>query len=198
MDKSKETGKTLTHTKDQTPLSGNLQEYLEVSPCPAFSHSTRRRRHRSVRGTSILQCVALTTLSMWISSMCPTTACSVGKDESTVTSTNRSLTLTTSRVSGGISMLSRAQQVSFFPSLCWGHTETLYDVWLLSFVAQDRISSVDRTVNFRWQITTDIGSWQNKVGNAGLAPDACDPEQRCNWQDRGITFWHRMSRWGLL
>ena len=38
-------------------LSGNLQEYLEASPCPAFSLATRHRRHRSVRGTSILQFV---------------------------------------------------------------------------------------------------------------------------------------------
>ena len=57
MGKSKKVGKTLTHTKEQTPLSGNLQEYLEESPCPAFSRATRRRRHRSVRGTSILQLV---------------------------------------------------------------------------------------------------------------------------------------------
>ena len=35
----------------------------------------------------------LTTLSMCISSMCPTTVCSVVKDTSTVTATNRSLTL---------------------------------------------------------------------------------------------------------
>ncbi len=33
----------------------------------------------------------------------------------------------------------------------------MYDVCLLSFVVQDRISSADRAVNFRWQITTDIG-----------------------------------------
>ena len=48
---------------------------------------------------------------------------------------------------------------------------------------QDRISCSDHSVNFRWQITTDIGSRQNKAGHGGLAPDACDPEQRCNWQN---------------
>jgi hypothetical protein len=60
----------------------------------------------------------LTALSICISSMRPTTACSVVKDASTVTATNSSLTPTASRVSGGISMLSRAQQVSFSPSSC--------------------------------------------------------------------------------
>jgi hypothetical protein len=60
----------------------------------------------------------LTAISMCISSMRPTTACSVVKDASTVTATNISLTPTDSRVSGGISMLSRAQQVSFSPSSC--------------------------------------------------------------------------------
>ena len=53
MGKSRKAGKTLTHTKEQTPLlplSGNLQENLEASPCPVFSRATRRRRHRSVRG----------------------------------------------------------------------------------------------------------------------------------------------------
>jgi hypothetical protein len=45
----------------------------------------------------------------------------------------------------------------------------LYDVSLLSFVVQDRISCADRAVNFRWQITTDIGSLQNKAGNANPA-----------------------------
>ena len=60
----------------------------------------------------------LTAISMCISSMRPTTACSVVKDASTVTATNSSLTPTASRVSGGISMLSRAQQVSFSPSSC--------------------------------------------------------------------------------
>ncbi len=43
----------------------------------------------------------------------------------TRTATNRSLTPTASRVSGVFSILSRAQQVSFSPSSCWGHTETL-------------------------------------------------------------------------
>jgi hypothetical protein len=60
MGKSKKAGKTSTHTKEQTPLlplSGNLQENLESSPCPDFSRATRRRCHRSVRGTSILQLV---------------------------------------------------------------------------------------------------------------------------------------------
>jgi hypothetical protein len=60
----------------------------------------------------------LTALSICISSMRPTTSCSVVKDTSTVTVTNSSLTPTTSRVSGGISMLCRAQQVSFSPSSC--------------------------------------------------------------------------------
>jgi len=60
----------------------------------------------------------LTAISMCISSMRPTTACSVVKDSSTVTATNSSLTPTASRVSGGISMLCRAQQVSFSPSSC--------------------------------------------------------------------------------
>jgi hypothetical protein len=78
---------------------------------------------------------------------------------------------TVSRVSGGISMLSLAQPVNFSPSSCWGHTETLYDVWFLSFVVQDRVSYTDRAVNFRWQITTDIGSWQNNAGNAILDHD---------------------------
>ena len=53
--------------------------------------------------------VDLTEISMCISSMCPTTACSVVKDSSTVTATNSSLTQTVSRVSGGMSMISRAQ-----------------------------------------------------------------------------------------
>ena len=48
----------------------------------------------------------LTAISMCISSMRPTTACSVVKDASTVTTTNSSLTPTASRVSGGISMSS--------------------------------------------------------------------------------------------
>ena len=43
----------------------------------------------------------LTAISMCISSMRPTTVCSVVKDSSTVTATNRSLTPTASRVSGG-------------------------------------------------------------------------------------------------
>ncbi len=60
----------------------------------------------------------LTAISMCISSMCPTTVCSVVKDASTVTTTNNSLTQTASRVSGGISMNSHAQQVSFSPSSC--------------------------------------------------------------------------------
>ncbi len=60
----------------------------------------------------------LTAMSMCISSMSPVTVCSVVKDESTVTTTNSSLTPTASRVSGGISMLSRAEQVSFSPSSC--------------------------------------------------------------------------------
>ncbi len=141
----------------------------------------------------------LTTLSMCISSMRPTTACSVVKDASTVTATNRSLTQTASRVSGDISMISREKQVSFSPSSCWGHNETLYDVWLLSSVVQERISCADHAVNFRWQITTDIGSWQNKAGNAGLTPDACDPEHLCNWQDRGWIRHHpRCWRPGLV
>jgi hypothetical protein len=57
MGKSKKSGKTLAHTKEQTPqlpLSGNLQENLESSPCPAFSGTTMRSHHTSVRGTSIL------------------------------------------------------------------------------------------------------------------------------------------------
>ena len=60
MVKSKKVGKTLAHTKEETPLlplSGNLQENLQTSPCQPFSRGTRRRRHRSVRGTSILQMV---------------------------------------------------------------------------------------------------------------------------------------------
>ncbi len=65
----------------------------------------------------------LTALSICISSMRPTSVCSVVKDVSTVTATNTSLTPTDSRVSGG-----------------------------------DRISCADRAVNFRWQITADIGS----------------------------------------
>ncbi len=55
--------------------------------------------------------VVLTTISMCISSMRPTTACSVVKDVSTVTATNSSLTPTASRVSGGISMPCRQLQV---------------------------------------------------------------------------------------
>ena len=58
MGKSKKAGKTSTHTKEQTPLlplSGNLQENLESSPCPDFSRATRCRCHRSVRGTSVGQ-----------------------------------------------------------------------------------------------------------------------------------------------
>jgi hypothetical protein len=44
--------------------------------------------------------VHFATFSICISSMRPTTACSVVKDASTVTATNRSLTPTVSRVSG--------------------------------------------------------------------------------------------------
>jgi hypothetical protein len=62
--------------------------------------------------------VVLTALSICISSMCPTTACSVVKDASTVTATKNSLTPTVSRVPGDISMLSRVHQVSFSPSSC--------------------------------------------------------------------------------
>jgi hypothetical protein len=58
----------------------------------------------------------LTALSICISSMRPTTTCSVVKDASTVTATNSSLPPTVSRVPGDISMLSRVQQVSFSPS----------------------------------------------------------------------------------
>jgi hypothetical protein len=43
----------------------------------------------------------LTVMSMCISSIRPTTTCSVVKDSSTVTATNTSLTPTVSRVSGG-------------------------------------------------------------------------------------------------
>ncbi len=46
----KKAGKTLAHTKEQTPLlslSGNLQENLEASPCPAFSRATTRMPHRT-------------------------------------------------------------------------------------------------------------------------------------------------------
>jgi hypothetical protein len=46
---SKKAGKTLEHTKEQTPLlflSGNLQENLETSPCPPFSRATRHKSHR--------------------------------------------------------------------------------------------------------------------------------------------------------
>ena len=52
----------------------------------------------------------LTAISMCISSMCPTTVCSVVKDESTVTTTNRFFTLTVSRVSGGGSVDSYEHQ----------------------------------------------------------------------------------------
>jgi TolB-like protein len=31
------------------PLSGTLQEYLESSPCPGFSHVTRHRSHRHLQ-----------------------------------------------------------------------------------------------------------------------------------------------------
>ncbi len=44
-------------------------------------------------------CAVLTALSICISSMRPTTVCSVVKDASTVTATNSSLTPTASRVS---------------------------------------------------------------------------------------------------
>ncbi len=60
MGKSRKARKTLAHTKEQSPLlplSGNLQENLESSPCPSFSRATRRRRHRFVRGTRIQQLV---------------------------------------------------------------------------------------------------------------------------------------------
>ena len=40
----------------------------------------------------------------------------------------------------------------------------------------------------------DIGSWQNKVGNVGMTPDVCDPEQHCNWQERGWIR-HHPRRW---
>jgi hypothetical protein len=62
-----------------------------------------------------------------------------------------------SRESGGISM-------SIF--LARDKVQSSQRVWLLSFDVQDRISCSDRTVNFRWQITTYIGGWQNKDGNA--------------------------------
>ena len=48
--------------------------------------------------------VVLTVVSMCISSMRPTTVCSVVKDALTVTATNSSLTSTVSRASGGIVM----------------------------------------------------------------------------------------------
>jgi hypothetical protein len=80
---SKKAGKTLTHTKEQTPfLQAQESQICEGDKYPTIV-------------------VVLTTIS--ISSMCPTTACSVVKDTSTVTTTNSSLTPTVSRVSGGIS-----------------------------------------------------------------------------------------------
>jgi hypothetical protein len=73
MVKSKKAGKTLAHTKEQTPqlpLSGNLQENLESSPCPAFSRATMRSRHRSVRGTSILPLVLSSPRSVSVFHLC--------------------------------------------------------------------------------------------------------------------------------
>jgi hypothetical protein len=73
MGKSRKAGKTLAHTKEQTPLlplSGNLQENLEASPCPAFSRATRRRRHRSVRGTRIQQLVLSSPRSECVFHLC--------------------------------------------------------------------------------------------------------------------------------
>ena len=73
MGKSKKSGETLTYTKEKTPLlhlSGNLQENLEVSPCLTFSCSTRRRCHRSVRGTSILQLVMSSPCSVCVFHLC--------------------------------------------------------------------------------------------------------------------------------
>ena len=72
MGKSRKAGKTLAH-KEQTPLlplSGNLQENLEASPCPPFSRGTRRRRHRSVRGTSIQQLVLSSPRSVCVFHLC--------------------------------------------------------------------------------------------------------------------------------
>ena len=73
MDKSNKTGKTLTHTKEKTPwlpLSGTLQEFLETSPFPSFSSTTRLRSHRSVRGTSILQLVLPSPYSACVFHLC--------------------------------------------------------------------------------------------------------------------------------
>ena len=58
------------------------------------------------------------------------------------------------------------------PKVCWNHLKKFH---------------------YRWQITTDItdiGSGQNKAGNVGLSPDVCDPEQICNWQERGWIRHH--------
>jgi hypothetical protein len=43
---------------------------LEVSSCPVLSHATRRRRHRSVRGTSILQLVLPSPRSVCVFHLC--------------------------------------------------------------------------------------------------------------------------------
>jgi hypothetical protein len=110
MVKSKKTGKTLVHTKDQTPflfLSGNLQEHLETSPCPAFSLEISK---------------------------------------------------------------------SLSPSPCCDRTPILYDVWLLSFAVQDRISSADR----------------DKVGNVRLTGDSCDLWLKfrfCKFSDILRIYW---------
>ncbi len=70
------------------------------------------------------------------------------------------------------------------------------DVWLLSFVVQDRISCTDSAVNFRWQITTDIGSWQNKAGNAMSVIQSSDvigknEDESDITQDVDVLVWWR-------
>ncbi len=132
----------------------------------------------------------LTAISMCISFMRPTTACSVVKDVSTVTSTNSSLTPTDSRVSGGISILSRVQQVNFSPSSCWGHF-----VWRLIVVVCCAGSYLLCRPYRQLQVVNHHR--YRKLTKQGWKCNSCYPEQWC--KERGWIRHHaRCWRPGLV
>jgi hypothetical protein len=128
--------------------------------------------------------VVLTAIRMCISSMRPTTACSVVKDASTVTATNSSLTPTVSRVgyTRHLHTLSRATSklLSFLVlrSLCM--TSDCCRLCVGSYLLRRPCRQLQVANHHRYR----------KLTKQGWKCNTCDPEQRCNWQERGWIRHH--------
>ncbi len=174
-------------------LSGNLPENLEASPCPAFKEQVSQiynkdQESQICEGNKYPTIgVVFTAISMCISSMCPTTTCSVVKDVSTVTTTNNSLTPT----------------VCFKSIWRYLHDFSRTTSKLLSFLV------LRSHWNFVWHLIVVVccaGSYllcrpcrQLQVVNhhryrnltkQGWKCNDWDPEQCCNWQERGWIRHH--------